>query len=347
MFRTKVVRHYAPVSLPLPTMPDDVRDAQHAPRISIVTATYNRSNVLRHAIRSVINQTFDSWELLVIGDACTDDTADVVASFADPRIRFVNLATNAGEQSVANNEGVRLSRGRCVAYLNHDDIWLPQHLAVLHAHLEHTGADLVYALMDLVQRDGTSRLGAASATGRYELTTNVPASSWLFRRTLYDDVGPWKSYRECYVPPSRDWLQRARAAGKVMVCTQRVSVIAIQSSVRPGSYAERQDFEHERIIRRMQAEPDFLERELTAIALSHALVDPRTGVSTALGLYASRAARNFARLVLDACGLNPRAVRLGFRLRRGAVIDSYRRTRGLPFNPRQQAPTQKKRTSNV
>ena len=334
------------MSLLLPPSIGHVFAPQQSPLISIVTATYNRSNVLRHAIRSVIEQTFDDWELLVIGDACTDDTADVVASFADPRIRFVNLATNAGEQSVPNNEGVRLSRGRYIAYLNHDDIWLPHHLALLRAHLEATGADLVYALIDLLQQDGSSQLGAASATGRYEPTTTVPASSWLLRRSLSEEMGPWKYYRECYVPPSHDWLERAHAAGKSLVCTGRVSVIAIPSGHRPGSYSERQDFEHERIVGRMRDEPDFLERELTTLALSHALVDPRTGVSSAIRMYAARAARNIARLALAACGLSPQGVRLGFRFRRGAVIDSFRHTRGLPFNPRQHSPAQK-RTNNV
>jgi glycosyltransferase involved in cell wall biosynthesis len=73
-------------------------DPAALPRISVVTATYNRSNVLRYAIESVRAQGFQDWELIVVGDACTDDTSEVVAAFADPRIRFVNRAENAGEQ---------------------------------------------------------------------------------------------------------------------------------------------------------------------------------------------------------------------------------------------------------
>jgi len=60
----------------------------NSPLVSVITATYNRSNVLALAIESVRWQNLCDWELLVIGDAWTDDTEQVVASFADPRIHY-------------------------------------------------------------------------------------------------------------------------------------------------------------------------------------------------------------------------------------------------------------------
>ena len=60
-----------------------------APLVSIITATYNRSNVLGYTLRSVQRSTVADWEHLVIGDACTDDTARVVAGLGDPRVRFL------------------------------------------------------------------------------------------------------------------------------------------------------------------------------------------------------------------------------------------------------------------
>ena len=68
------------------------------PRVSIITSTFNRSNVLRLAIASVRRSTFEDWELLVVGDHCTDDTEAVVSAFGDSRIRFFNLPQNHGEQ---------------------------------------------------------------------------------------------------------------------------------------------------------------------------------------------------------------------------------------------------------
>ncbi len=105
-------------------------DSQRPPAVSVLTATYNRSNVLRFAVESVRRQTLSDWEMWVVGDACTDDTADMIREIGDPRIRFVNLPHNAGDQSGPNNEAVRLARGRFLAYLNHDDLWFPDHLEI-------------------------------------------------------------------------------------------------------------------------------------------------------------------------------------------------------------------------
>ena len=304
-----------------------------APLVSVVTATYNRSNVLRFAIESVRRQTVASWEMIVVGDACTDDTAAVVASFGDPRIRFVNLAENVGEQSGPNNEGVRLSRGRYLAFLNHDDLWLPAHLEHLTRGLHETKADLVFALSSIVQADGTRWLGGTTPTGRYEPYLSVNASAWLMRRSLAGEVGPWRHYRECRVAPSQDWLLRARRAGHTLRLVPRLTVVALPSGYRPRSYADRQDLEHREMARRLQNESDFVERELTSIALTHASRDPVLGASLDVRTHATRAVANAVRRLLLAAGITPAAARLGFR-RRGAIIDAFRKTRGLPRKDR-------------
>ena len=64
----------------------------------------------------------------MVGDACADDSEQVVAAFGDPRIRWHNLPENCGNQYGPNNAGIAMARGRHIAYLGHDDIWLPDHL---------------------------------------------------------------------------------------------------------------------------------------------------------------------------------------------------------------------------
>ena len=67
----------------------------------------------------------------MVGDACTDDSEEVVRSFADPRVRWENLEENSGSQSGPNNRGLALARGELIAYQGHDDVWHPYHLATL------------------------------------------------------------------------------------------------------------------------------------------------------------------------------------------------------------------------
>ncbi len=298
--------------------------SQVTPQVSIITATYNRSNVLAYAIRSVLWSTFPDWEFLVIGDACTDDTEDVVASFADPRIRFMNLERNVGEQSGPNNEGYRHARGRYIAYLNHDDLWLPDHLETALCGIQESGADLVFTLL-LNVTEGKTLVGATS-TGRYEPYMRVPASSWLLRHGLIEEIGPWKFYRECHNVPSPDWLFRAWKAGKELRLVPRMTVVAIHSSKREGSYAKREVHEQKEYYERMLQEPDFREQVLTECALAHASRDATLSV---LRWFRRPLFHLFVKLCLKV-GLHPWAVVYFISSpRKGSRIDKFRRIRGL------------------
>jgi glycosyltransferase involved in cell wall biosynthesis len=87
--------------------------------------------VLPYSIGSVLDQTFDDFELLVVGDGCTDESEDVVKAIDDSRVHWHNLPTNTKNQSAPNGAGLRLAAGDVIAYLGHDDLWLPHHLQVL------------------------------------------------------------------------------------------------------------------------------------------------------------------------------------------------------------------------
>lgn len=296
------------------------------PVVSIITATYNRSNVLAYAIRSVLWSTFPDWELLVVGDACTDDTEEVVASFDDPRIRFMNLERNIGEQSGPNNEGFRHARGRYIAYLNHDDLWLPDHLEATVGGIEETGADLVFSLVDSIYEPGAKHLLGVTPTGRYEPYMYAPPSSWLLRRELIEEMGPWKFYRECYNVPSQEWLFRAWKARKDMRLIPRITLVTIRSGSRIGSYAKREVHENKYYYERMLQEPDFREQELTENVLRY--VSRYSGIEVVR--WFRRGVYNLFQKLCILVGIHPLSVIFFFRNpRRGAEIDRQRRIRGL------------------
>jgi len=246
------------------------------PLVSIVVATYNRSQVVAHAIASVRRSTITDWELIVVGDHCTDDTEAVVASFADPRITWVNLPQNAGEQSGPNNEGIRRARGRYLAFLNHDDLYFPDHLATSIACCEAMEADLVWSPLlvaqpaseaDLAGGREQLRLSGVTPGDDYDPRVFVFASSWLMRRELADRIGPWRPGRETFVTASQDWLFRAWRSGARLRFHAHVGVLAVPASARDGSYRAARSPEHDHFARRMIA-PGFREAALERAAIA-------------------------------------------------------------------------------
>lgn len=251
-----------------------------APAVSVVIATYNRTHTLRHAVQSVCNSSLTDWELIVVGDACADDTATCVAAFNDPRIRFVNLPERTGDQSGPNNHGLALSRGRYVAFLNHDDIYLPDHLAGCMAELERSGADLVWvpcavarpkAVADGGRPFSFALMGVPQSTSSYSPFATCLASSWMFRRGLADRVGPWQAPDRLHVTPSMDWLFRAWRAGAVLRFLPVVSVIVVLAGPRPGSYARQSSPEHELIAQSLREDPRYREQILQEAAVNEAM----------------------------------------------------------------------------
>lgn len=100
-----------------------------SPAISVIMPAWNRAHVIGDAIRSVQNQRFADWELIIVDDGSTDKTAAAVAAFtaSDARIRYVHQA-HAG-QAAARNHALRLARGALVAYLDSDNVWYREFLA--------------------------------------------------------------------------------------------------------------------------------------------------------------------------------------------------------------------------
>ncbi len=250
--------------VPPPVPPAD------APLVSVVIATYNWSSVLRCAIASALRQTYPRLEVIVVGDGCTDNSAEVVASFADGRVRWHNLPENSGSQSTPNNVGVELARGEYVAYLGHDDVWLPTHLALVTQPLLEGRADLAYTVTEILGPlgGGFRALRGVSRGGRYSRALWIPPSSVAHRRRLVDEIGPWRDYRTMERPPDIEFVERAHEQGKRLVPVNALTVFKFASAYRRNSYLEKPSHEQERYLRRIETERGFVERELGAVAFA-------------------------------------------------------------------------------
>lgn len=250
-----------------------------APAVSVIIATYNRAHTLRHAVQSVCNSSFSDWELIVVGDGCTDDTAQCISSFNDPRVRFVNLARRFGHQAGPHNHGLTLARGRYVAFLNHDDFYFPDHLEKCVAELESSGADLVWVPCAIANvkavtegdRPFSFALHGVPAAPEYTPLATYISSSWVFRRGLAQRVGPWRSPEKAYVTPSQEWLFRAWYSGATLKFLPSVTVIVVLAGPRPGSYARPISPEHELIAQWLKEDPKCRERILEEAAVNEAM----------------------------------------------------------------------------
>jgi glycosyltransferase involved in cell wall biosynthesis len=111
------------------------------PRVSVVMPAYNAAEVIRESIDSVLAQTLHDFELLVVDDASTDQTVQVVSQVQDPRVVLMRLPRNQGAIG-ARNAGIEAARGQYIALLDADDLSRPQRLQVQVDLLESSGADL-------------------------------------------------------------------------------------------------------------------------------------------------------------------------------------------------------------
>jgi len=227
------------------------------PAASIIIATYNRPYVLRYSIASVLQSDFSDWELIVVGDGCTDETAEIVRTFTDPRIRFINLPDNSGGQSAPNNAGLALARGRYIFFLNQDDLYFPDHLRRSVEFMERERAEIAWSPVLLLHRSGSETgpadpnrdvvwLDGGVPAGSFDPEAFIIASSWVVERKACFAVGKWRSEQTTRLSPSQEWLFRAYRQGRRLAYHRHASVLCIHAGTRRLSYAARRSPEHER-----------------------------------------------------------------------------------------------------
>ena len=152
------------------------------PAISVVLPVHNRAGVLPRAISSVIAQTLKDWELIIVDDGSTDDSAEIAQSFHDERIRVIGLGVNRGGNA-ARNAGIREAQAPLIAFLDSDDAYLPIKLERIVAHLEkRPGPDLLVDSFLKIQPSGV----------RVVRKNPVIKDREMFRRALFTRL-LWKA----------------------------------------------------------------------------------------------------------------------------------------------------------
>jgi Glycosyl transferase family 2 len=238
------------------------RTAASKPAISVAIATYNWSRALRCAIRSVLLQTVQDFEILVVGDGCTDDSAGVVAEFNDPRLRWHNLDRNQGGQWAPNNFACENAAADWIAYLGHDDIWYPTHLEAILRTARETSAKLVtsVAIMYGPPGSGVRSLAGLFATGSFTSRDFVPPSAFANATSIFRDGVKWRDHNTMSLPSDLTFLREAAAIGST-ASTGELTCFKFNAAWRRDAYKTKAIDEQERLLQRIESGVDFRQQE--------------------------------------------------------------------------------------
>lgn len=191
------------------------RYAAKEPLVSICIATYNRGElVCERAIRSLLSQTYQNVEVIVVGDGCTDDTEERVSKIRDSRLRFVNLAQRgvypedrhrrwcvAGGTPL--NVGLEMANGDFISHLDDDDRHLPERVERLLRHAQRERLEVVFHPFKTEQQDGSWTVNAADSFSYGRVTTSSLFYDRFFTRIpldlnahLLNEPGDWNRLRK-------------------------------------------------------------------------------------------------------------------------------------------------------
>jgi glycosyltransferase involved in cell wall biosynthesis len=242
------------------------------PTLSVIIATYNWSAALRCALQSVQLQTFADFEVLVVGDCCTDDSEDVVKSFNDRRFKWHNLDRNYGGQWAPNNYGLATAAGEWIAYLGHDDIWHPAHLESALRTAREQKADLVASVMISYgpPQSGIRGLSGVFVDGVYGPSDFMPPSSVLHRKSLIDRIGSWKDPETIILPTDCEFLRAAAEAATQVASTNELTAFKFNAAWRRDSYKLKSTTEQQEMLAKLNAGYEF--RHHALLGVLHAMV---------------------------------------------------------------------------
>ncbi len=160
-----------------------------APLVSIVMPTHNRQDKIYFAINSVLGQTYDNWELLIVDDGSEDNTYRYVKNtYQDPRIKIQRIDEVCGVCH-ARNTALSHANGDLIAYLDSDNTWVTDFLELMVAYLGQENADFVYSAIRMQNESGTSYRYREFDYDDLLIKNFIDLNAILHKRELYDQLG--------------------------------------------------------------------------------------------------------------------------------------------------------------
>lgn len=134
------------------------------PLVSIITPVYNAERFLSETIKSIRSQTYRNWELMLVDDCSNDNSASMIKEFQkyDDRIKYIKLEKNSGA-SVTRNTGIKNAKGRFIAFIDSDDIWLPEKLEKQVQYMLQNNLGFTFTSYRYMREDGSTTNKVARA----------------------------------------------------------------------------------------------------------------------------------------------------------------------------------------
>lgn len=233
--------------------------SDNQPLVTVVLPTHNRSNVLAYAVRTVLYQTYPRFELIVVGDGCTDDTGAVVQGFKDSRITWLDLPKGFGCGYENRNRALEQARGELIAYQQHDDLWFSDHLTLLVSTLLQDEGEVVYSRPVHVLRDGTVFQHPYDVRLPYYRDmllrgdTRIPTTNLMHQLSMVHEVGGWD--RRIARHGDLEYMQRMLKSGKKFSYVPIPTAMTFAASLRPNAYQDREEHEQRAYFEQIVADP--------------------------------------------------------------------------------------------
>lgn len=127
-----------------------IENIENNSKISIILPTYNREKIISNSIKSCLQQTYNPIEIIVIDDCSTDNTKKIIKDFKDIRIKYIKLLTHKGA-SYSRNIGIKKAKGSYIAFIDSDDIFLPEKLKIQFQNLNKINSDFDFCIIKRIE----------------------------------------------------------------------------------------------------------------------------------------------------------------------------------------------------
>ncbi|RGN33240.1 glycosyltransferase family 2 protein [Bacteroides oleiciplenus] len=164
--------------------------------VSIITPCYNSASTIGDTIQSVINQTYKHWELLVIDDCSQDKSIEIIKAFAaiDNRIKSLKTDAPSGSPTLPRNIGIQEAKGRFIAFLDSDDVWLPNKLSMQIPLFVNSNVGIVYSYYRKVNENGKSIGRIIKSSARHNYMSLLYGNEMGCLTVIYDTKKTGKKY---------------------------------------------------------------------------------------------------------------------------------------------------------